>query len=397
MEIEQITLQNKAIIQRATPVLEKLEAHGFRAHIVGGAVRDLLMGRPIDDVDIVTSAKPVVICTLFPKTFTMNNQHETVIVRHDHHLFEVTTERNGSLQSDLMARDFTVNSIALKSDGSLLDPLNGQADLDDKVLRSYQPMKRMTEDPLRMLRAVRFMSDLGFSLDRELMNTIKTEASKLQYMAIERIVKEFYKLICGKHRNEALEILRETKLYQYCQIPSLNNETINKLKQLPSVGVYSEEIIWTLISKSLGLDETGPLKSLLLSNQLTKEVRNRLLALSYREKNDWDLLALYTASRDVAEDVEVIRQLSCQSYFSLKDLKAMWNDLPITSKKDLNITGTDLIAHFQKEPGPWVKDILQFIEQEVVLGRMVNDKHEILDALKVRGSKNERETTEDLS
>ncbi|WP_368504479.1 CCA tRNA nucleotidyltransferase [Alkalihalophilus sp. As8PL] len=397
MEFEQITVQNNAIIQRAIPVLEKLEAHGFRAHIVGGAVRDLLMGRTIDDVDIVTSAKPVVVCTLFPKTFTMNNQHETVIVRHDHHLYEVTTERNGSLQSDLMARDFTVNSIALKSDGSLLDPLNGQADLHNEVLKSYHPMKRMTEDPLRMLRAIRFTSDLGFSLDRELLNTIITEASKLQHMAIERVVKEFYKLICGRHRNQALETMRETKLYHYCLIPSLNNVTINKLKQLPHLEDYSEEITWTLIIKCLGLDVTDPLKSLLLSNQLTKEVRNRLLALSYREKNEWDLLALYTASRDVAEDVEIIRQLSGQPYLSLKDLTTMWSELPITSKKDLNITGTDLIAHFQKEPGPWVKDILQFIEQEVVLGRMVNDKHEILDALKVRGSKNERETTEDLS
>src|SRR6478736_474790 len=146
--------------------MNQLLEHGYRAHMVGGAVRDGLLQREVSDIDVTTSAKPAEICGLFKRTHQMNTEHQTVLVRIGEMHIEVTTERGLSLAEDLASRDFTINSMAQTLEGEIIDPYNGQEDLTQKIIRSFSPEDRMDEDPLRMLRAIRFCSELSFLIDK---------------------------------------------------------------------------------------------------------------------------------------------------------------------------------------------------------------------------------------
>lgn len=189
-----------ALLIKSLPLLERFHTYGHDAYIVGGAVRDLFLRRPIQDIDIVTSASVEDIHALFPNAYQINRQHETVTVKWQQQSFEVTTKRGQDLVSDLERRDFTINSIALDRHGTLVDPVQGQKDIKEKSIRSFKPEERMKEDPLRILRALRFCSELGFGCHSGLQQTIAKLHPLLLNVATERIVKEFERLIAGPYR-----------------------------------------------------------------------------------------------------------------------------------------------------------------------------------------------------
>ena len=159
-----------------------LRRAGYEACPVGGCVRDLLLGRAPGDWDIATSARPEAVTALFERTVPTGLKHGTVTVLLGGMALEVTTFRGESgysdgrhpdrvtfgvgLREDLARRDFTINAMALAPDGSVLDPFGGRADLARRLIRCVgEPERRFTEDALRMLRAVRFAAQLGFSLE----------------------------------------------------------------------------------------------------------------------------------------------------------------------------------------------------------------------------------------
>lgn len=150
--------------QAADQVILTLHEHGYRAHIVGGAVRDELLQRPVSDIDITTSARPEEVSVLFKKAHQMNTAHQTVLVRIGGTHIEVTTERGQSLEEDLACRDFTINSLAQTFDGEIIDPCNGQEDLSKKVIRSYQPNERMEEDLFACSERYGFVANYPFRL-----------------------------------------------------------------------------------------------------------------------------------------------------------------------------------------------------------------------------------------
>ncbi|MED1601536.1 CCA tRNA nucleotidyltransferase [Alkalihalophilus marmarensis] len=381
MKTVEVERHNQKMIDGAEPVLSQLHERGFLAYIVGGAVRDLLCKRPITDIDIVTEATPEEISTVFSKTFSMNNQHQTVIVRHSGCLFEVTTQRGKSIEEDLLMRDFTINSIALDKKGQLFDPLDGQSDIKNQVIRSHNPTARMSEDPLRMLRAYRFSSDLGFKVAENLGELIRYQAETLSRVAMERISKEFYKLVSGPFKHTALKELASSGLYKHCGLPQLDKKAISFLRELPVLMNEKEEVVWTFICLSMGLTSEGHLKGFLFSNQLTKDVRNRLAAFSYRNNHSWEALSLYRASIEVALDVERVRELTNESYIAKEEILTIWEQLPIKSKNDLAVTGTDLLRHFKREAGPWLGEALLWVEEQVATGDLPNEKDTLLQAI----------------
>ncbi|HET7615418.1 MAG TPA: CCA tRNA nucleotidyltransferase, partial [Bacillales bacterium] len=168
----------------AAAVVNHLIENGYEAYIVGGAVRDHLIGRRVKDIDIATSATPDKVDGLFDKTIPVGVEHGTVVVRFRHQSFEVTTFRKesdykdhrrpsavsfvSSLHEDLQRRDFTINAMALSREGELIDPCDGRSDLQRKLIRTVGTAKeRFEEDPLRMMRAVRFASELDFRIEAE--------------------------------------------------------------------------------------------------------------------------------------------------------------------------------------------------------------------------------------
>ena len=176
INIKQIPEFNKA-----SSILERIEKEGYEAYFVGGGVRDTLLGLPISDVDIASSATPEEIKRFFPVTFDVGIQHGTVMVLHEKETYEITTFRTESkyekfrrpekvnyvrsLREDLKRRDFTINAIALNRHGQSEDPFDGQRDIKAKIIRAVgNPSERFREDALRMMRAARFMSQLAFEV-----------------------------------------------------------------------------------------------------------------------------------------------------------------------------------------------------------------------------------------
>ncbi len=200
----------------AESILNTLEQHGYEAYVVGGCVRDSILGRCPDDWDITTSASPEQVKALFRRTVDTGLQHGTVTVLIEKEGFEVTTYRvdgdyedgrhpkevrfTSSLEEDLKRRDFTINAMAYHPDRGLVDLFGGMDDMEKKVIRCVgDPMERFQEDVLRILRAVRFSAQLGFTIEEETKEGIRALAPNLRLVSAERIQVELVKLLVSGH------------------------------------------------------------------------------------------------------------------------------------------------------------------------------------------------------
>lgn len=210
-------------------ILNKLNEEGFDAYIVGGCVRDKLLGLHPHDYDITTSAKPDEIKRVFKdfKTILIGEEFGTVGVLMNETLYEVTTFRidgkylnfrkpenvtfSKSLREDLKRRDFTINAMAMDSSGELYDPFGGKKDLDDKILRAVgSPHERIKEDAIRILRAIRFAGRFDFYIEDELFDAISFERKLLKKISPERIFDEFSKMITSERPSYYLLLMDET-------------------------------------------------------------------------------------------------------------------------------------------------------------------------------------------
>lgn len=215
--IDKFILKKKLVIpEKAAQVLKVLHAAGYEAYVVGGCVRDSLLGRDPQDWDITTSARPEQVKALFKRTIDTGIQHGTVTVMLDKEGFEVTTYRidgkyedgrhptevifTPSLEEDLKRRDFTINAMAYNDEEGLVDLFGGLKDIDRKVIRCVGNAKaRFGEDALRILRAIRFSAQLGYKIEEETREGIRILAPTLEKISAERIRTELVKLLVSDH------------------------------------------------------------------------------------------------------------------------------------------------------------------------------------------------------
>ena len=204
------------IPKNAETILHILENAGYEAYVVGGCVRDSILGRTPDDWDITTSAKPEQVKSLFHRTVDTGLQHGTVTVLMEKEGYEVTTYRvdgeyedgrhpkevtfTASLEEDLKRRDFTINAMAYNPSRGLVDLFGGMEDIDRKIICCVgNPLERFTEDALRIMRAVRFSAQLGFTIEEETRKALKVLAPNLKHVSAERIQVELVKLLMSPH------------------------------------------------------------------------------------------------------------------------------------------------------------------------------------------------------
>jgi tRNA nucleotidyltransferase/poly(A) polymerase len=202
-------------------IAAKLRAGGFEAYVAGGAVRDLLLGQPAADWDVATDARPEEVQRLFGRVVPTGIKHGTVtLVRGTAH-YEITTYRTGrqgrfsrSLDEDLAYRDFTFNAMACDPlENRLVDPFQGAADLRRGVVRAVGSADaRFTEDPLRILRAVRFAAVFRFRLETETAESIPRRLGDFRRVAPERVREELFRLLLASRPSEGLELMRRTGL-----------------------------------------------------------------------------------------------------------------------------------------------------------------------------------------
>jgi len=214
--------------------------HSFELYVVGGAVRDFYAGKSVKDYDFATNASPDQVISLFHHTIPTGIEHGTVTVMFKGEGFEVTTFRSegnytnsrhpdevnfiGSIDDDLMRRDFTINALAVNTlTGELLDNHQGLYDLKNKTIRAIGiPKARFEEDSLRMLRAFRFSSVLGFSIEEKTIAAIETCSSEIKHVSFERIQEELNKILTAAYPSTTLISMEERGLLNYI-LPELTN------------------------------------------------------------------------------------------------------------------------------------------------------------------------------
>lgn len=393
MKIEQLP----PIFEPARPVLQKIEAAGYEAYFVGGCVRDTILGGPIHDIDIATSAYPSEIKQIFDRTVDTGIEHGTVMILDHGTGYETTTFRTESgyqdyrrpdhvtfvrsLEEDLKRRDFTINALALKENGEVVDLFDGIKDLKRHVIRAVgDPEERFHEDALRMMRAVRFASQLDFKIDGPTLRGIKENASLLQKIAVERIQVEFEKMFLGQKPAAGLNYFLKSGLYRYC--PGLA-DSADKLGGLNRTfaGMKNINQVWALVTYILDLTNfaalTTFLKSWKTANDTIRQVKKILPlieALRWRQVSAW---MLYKAGWEAFADANRVAGVF-NWQLPWPDAKEKYQRLPIKDARDLAINGQTLIKEAGIKPGPQLGKVLNQVTRSVVEGKLPNDKETLI-------------------
>ncbi|WP_455646773.1 CCA tRNA nucleotidyltransferase [Leuconostoc sp.] len=379
----------------AQPVLQRLEAAGFEACFVGGSVRDMLLQKPIHDVDIASAAFPEEVKKQFDKTVDTGIQHGTVMVL-DHGLgYEITTFRTEStytdfrrpdtvtfvrsLSEDLQRRDFTINALAMTYDGEIVDLFDGLADLSAGVIRAVGEAEvRFTEDALRMMRALRFSAQLGFQIAPDTRAALQRLAPNLAKIAVERIRVEFEKLLMGQQAAASLAMAIEDGVVTYLpgQLDQWQFDAI--MTDLEAQQPATIPVVWAHLLTRSTLNEsemTTFMRTWKTSRDLIKMATAVVPVARHIARRDlWTLYQIYDY-RDVL--MHVLRLIRTDDAV-IADVDAMFAALPIHHTRELRVAGGQLIAEQIVQPGPQMGRILKQIERAVVTGQVVNQPAALL-------------------
>lgn len=449
-------------------IIKALDQEGFEAYAVGGCVRDFLLGKKPQDWDITTNAKPEEIQKIFPKNF-YNNKFGTVTVQtasDDETLknIEITTYRieaaytdkrhpdkikfTSSLEEDLSRRDFTINAMAMATDGVIIDPFNGQKDLKNKIIRAAgDANKRFNEDALRMLRAIRFSVQLGFKIEENTFNANKKNSSLLEKISKERIRDEFEKMIMSERPDEAILMMKDSTLMDFV-IPELKfgigvkqnkhhvydvfEHCVLSLKYCKSnklevrLAALLHDIAKPAVKQGEGYystfynhDHLGAkfAKKFLQRLRFSNEVIDQVYTLIYNHMFYYDMGVVTEAAvrrminrvgkenlKDLI-DLRVADRLGSGAPkakpYRLRHLEYMFDKVQYdpVSVKMLKINGDDLMRELKLQPSPTIGAILDALLAEVIENPKLNDKkyllaraHDLarLDLTKIRGLAKER-------
>ncbi len=379
--------------QKARIILEKIRNAGFEAYFVGGGVRDTLLGLPLHDVDIATSAYPAEIKRIFRKTVDTGIAHGTVTILDHGEGYEVTTFRTEStyqdyrrpdsvqfvrsLKDDLKRRDLTINALALSLDGEVIDLFGGLEDLKNGLIKAVgNPNERYHEDALRMMRTVRFASQLDFEIEEATLNAVAENAHLLEKIAVERINVEWTKLLLGKNPKKGIAGFLETKLFVYCPLFNTMEQVLKTILSLAQLHFKNDVAAWTLVCY-LALDDDHKqisrlLKSWKCSNELIVDVQSSFSALNLFRANQISAWNLYTIGLPAFETAASVASMLGFSR-DIAVIQSRYEALPIKNKKELAINGGNLIKDLQFTPGSFLGKTLAIIEKKVVCGELRNE------------------------
>jgi len=274
--------------EHAAFVLRRLTENGYTAVFVGGCVRDAVMGRPVHDWDVATSATPDEVALIFPKTVLTGEKFGTVTVCAGEGTIEVTTFRVESeyndnrrpdnvkfvvnLDDDLSRRDFTINAMAIPVSGSLIDPFGGIEDIKNRIIRCVgDPGARFSEDALRMFRAFRFRAELGFAIEEETFHAIYANASRAKLISAERIRVELEKTLMSQKPEIAGEMMQAGLLDCYMTAPGKKLDGLEKIKWIPQeAAMHWCAFCAVLLEESLIVSAADFLKNMRMDGKTTR-------------------------------------------------------------------------------------------------------------------------------
>lgn len=372
-------------------VIATLEAAGHEAVFVGGSVRDHLLGKNASDIDIATSALPEEVKEVFSATIDVGIEHGTILVLMNGEPIEVTSYRTDStysdhrrpdgvlfvksLREDLGRRDFTMNAIALTLTGELVDPYGGVSDLRKGLIRAVDnPEERFSEDSLRMLRAVRFSSVLGFGIDYDTYTALTHNAPKIRQVSVERIKSELDKIWTGKHPQKAIDILMETGLASH--LPLFPKDAQTLINSVPFANACEGWASLMLTGDFTVSEITNAYK---LSNKEKSYLTDVRSAFTNRSERIFTVDDYYHFSLDVLLAAEKAFSVFHPeaSFLNETEIADALAALPIRSKEDLQVDGKDLMDWTNERGGRWVGKWIGKIEWAVLHGVVQNNANDI--------------------
>ncbi|MDY0405719.1 CCA tRNA nucleotidyltransferase [Virgibacillus sp. 179-BFC.A HS] len=376
----------------AIQVIDHIEKHGYEAYFVGGCVRDLLLERQQGDIDIATSATPQEIQNLFKKVIPVGIEHGTVIVRYQGESFEVTTFRMDgnysdkrhpddvqfikNIEGDLARRDFTINALAMNKFGDIIDPFGGKEDLQKRQLRTVgNGRDRFLEDPLRIIRAIRFSSQLGFTIENNTKEAIIDCRSNIKDLAVERVTNEMGKFFSGTYLENGLYYLKACAIQNYLPVFRHHPELIELLpKQMEPIETFGEVItLFHLLNRDISIQTWA--KAWKCSNHVKNQAEHLRNSIQYYEKHGADKWFVYKTKPMYFNMIARLISILFDRKLDENKLHQLYRELPIHSRSELKINGTDIVAvHAAFPKGAWIERLLQTLEKAVVEGELENDK-----------------------
>lgn len=356
------------MLKTALKLIKKIEESGYQAYIVGGFVRDKVLGIASNDIDICTSARPSDIRNIFPTSCLPNEDYGSVTVIVKNIRFEITTFRKeikylnnrkpiefeyiDNLLEDLKRRDFKINTLCMDKDGNIIDLLNGNSDIKNREINTVGDSQlKFSEDALRILRAIRFATILDFRLSKDVKEAILNTKKYVKSLSYQRKFEELNKIFASIHVKYGVKLLLELGLDKELELTNLNNvkcfdDLMGIWAQLDVEEVYpfskNEREIISDIKKCLKLDNLDP-----------------LVLYNY---------GLYVNS--VAAGIKGIdKKLVTQKY----------NELPIKGRSDILIDGKEIMSLLKTKPGKYLRDIINNIEKEILNGNLSNTKEDLIN------------------
>lgn len=400
-------------------IIRSLEKSGFEAYIVGGCVRDAVLGREPEDWDITTSARPEEVKSIFRTTVDTGIEHGTVTVLlpkdetgEEVRSFELTTFRidgeyedsrhpkrvsfTSSLTEDLARRDFTINAMAYHMDMGLIDPFSGMIDLENKTLRAVgKAEERFKEDALRMMRGIRFSAQLNFSLEEDCFMGMRKLKENLGKVSKERIAVELWKLLASEHP-EKVEMLFSTGLSPYITrdfpkigeagipilIPEAPKEKILRFGLfLRNVPMYAGKILRELKLDRMTIDGASRFAKLFSENEVENPYALRKRIASDGMKMTRDFYAMQEAILKKKENTE----LDCIYLAVLQErvewLKEIEKRQDCVSFSEMQLGGKDLIS-LGVSPGKALGELLHYAFDYVLHYPSENDKEKLISYLR---------------
>lgn len=431
--------------------MEKFLDNHHQIYLVGGTVRGMIMNRNIEDWDFTTSAKPEEILEIFPESF-YNNQFGTVGIPVKigdlDEVFEVTTFRKESdysnkrhpdkvewaktVEEDLARRDFTINAIAY--DGTnFIDPFSGKDDIKRKIIKAVgEPKIRFEEDALRLLRALRQATQLGFEIEEKTLSAIKNLSSTISSVSGERVRDEFFKLIKSDHAADGIILLRETGILKIIlpevdacfgveqkspgrhHVYDVGTHLVESLRNCPSKDVITRfAVLIHDIGKNPTFKKDPKTKMITFYNhevvgsKMAEKIADRF-KLSKEQKKKLIIMVrhhMFTVSEEQSDKAvrRFIRQVGLENVDDMLDLRVgdrlgsgaketSWRTelfkkrivevqkIPFTVH-DLKITGNDVMGVLNIKPSPQVGKIMNMIFDEVDDEKIKNERKSLLKRL----------------
>lgn len=350
-------------------ILLKLEEKGFKAYIVGGFVRDYLLGIASYDVDIATNAQPKDIKEIFDLNSSTDDNYGSIYFKDSLYNYDITTFRIeekyenrkpiiynyiDSLEEDVKRRDFTINSLYMDIEGNIIDLVDGQKDLEEKIIRVVGDIEtKMVEDPLRILRAIRFSSILEFDLDSNLTNYIKRNKQLIRTLSYTRKKEELDAIFNGQNKLRGINLIKELSLEDELEI-----------KIPDDIKIVDRELgIWSQIEYS----DNYQFKN----NDLSK-IEDIKKVINY---GIIDNIVLYECGLYVCMIAGEI--LGIPTIY----ISDIYKNMPIYSVKDIVINGNDIMNILNLEPSEKIKDIIFDLEINILNNKLKNEESELREYL----------------